>query len=52
MRRCSILRAFADRTAPAAGLVAAVALLGDALATAFPIGPGDVNELTDSVRVD
>ncbi|HXU04861.1 MAG TPA: TPM domain-containing protein [Polyangia bacterium] len=37
---------------PTAGLVAAVELLGNALATAFPIAPGDVNELTNSVRVD
>jgi len=27
-------------------------LLGNALATAFPIGAGDVNELTDSVTVE
>jgi uncharacterized membrane protein len=38
-----------DRTA---GLVAAVELLGNALATAFPIGAGDVNELTNAVHVD
>ena len=38
-----------DRTA---GLVAAVELLGNALATAFPIGAGDANELTDSVTVE
>ena len=38
-----------DRTA---GLVAAVELLGNALATAFPIGAADVNELTDSVTVE
>ena len=38
-----------DRTA---GLVAAVELLGNALATAFPIGTGDVNEMTDSVTVE
>ena len=31
------------------GLVAAVELLGGALAAAFPIGPGDVNELTNTV---
>ena len=35
-----------------AGLVAAVELLGNALATAFPIGAADVNELTDSVTVE
>jgi uncharacterized membrane protein len=38
-----------DRTA---GLVAAVELLGNALAAAFPRGPGDVNELTDSVSLN
>jgi len=38
-----------DRTA---GVVAAVEILGSALAAAFPPQPGDVNELTDSVRVE
>jgi uncharacterized membrane protein len=38
-----------DRTA---GLLAAVELLADALARAFPPGAGDVNELTNSVSVD
>ena len=38
-----------DRTA---GLVAAVELLGNALAALFPISAGDVNELTDSVSVN
>jgi len=38
-----------DRTA---GLVAAIRQLGDALAAAFPIGAGDVNELTNSVSVE
>lgn len=37
-----------DRTA---GLVAAVELLGNALAAAFPPVPGDVNELPDSVSL-
>jgi uncharacterized membrane protein len=41
-----------QRGDPTAGLVAAVALLGGALAAAFPIRPGDVNELPDSVRVE
>jgi uncharacterized membrane protein len=35
-----------------AGLIAAVELLADALAPLFPVGPGDVNELTNSVSVD
>ena len=35
-----------------AGLVAAVELLGDALAAVFPVGAGDVNELTNSVSVE
>jgi uncharacterized membrane protein len=35
-----------------AGLLAAVQLLGDALATAFPPVPGDVNELPDSVSLN
>lgn len=38
-----------DRTA---GIVAAVALLANELAQAFPPSPGDVNELTDSVPVE
>jgi uncharacterized membrane protein len=38
-----------DRTA---GLIAAVELLGSALAKAFPAGAGDANELTDSVTVE
>jgi uncharacterized membrane protein len=38
-----------DRTT---GLIAAITLLADALAAAFPIGPGDVNELPDTVSVD
>jgi uncharacterized membrane protein len=38
-----------DRTA---GLIAAIALLADALAATFPIGPGDLNELPDTVSVD
>jgi uncharacterized membrane protein len=37
---------------PTAGLVAAVELLGNALALSFPIGPGDVNELTNTVTVE
>lgn len=37
---------------PTAGLIAAVELLGNALATAFPIAAGDVNELSDSVTVE
>ena len=35
-----------------AGLVAAVALLADALTAVFPVGAGDVNELTNSVSVE
>jgi uncharacterized membrane protein len=38
-----------DRTA---GLLAAIALLADALAAAFPPRPADVNELSDSVSLD
>jgi uncharacterized membrane protein len=37
---------------PTAGLVAAVELLGNALASAFPASAADVNELTDSVSVE
>jgi|KBSMisStandDraft_5_1062788.scaffolds.fasta_scaffold68593_4 uncharacterized membrane protein len=36
---------------PTAGLVAAVDLLGSALAAVFPPVPGDVNELPDSVSL-
>jgi uncharacterized membrane protein len=35
-----------------AGMVAAVELLGDALAAVFPVGAGDVNELANSVSVE
>ena len=38
-----------DRTA---GVVAAVEILADALAPVFPVGPGDVNELTNSVTFE
>jgi uncharacterized membrane protein len=41
-----------QRGDPTAGLVAAVELLGSALAASFPITPGDVNELPNSVRVE
>jgi putative membrane protein len=37
---------------PTAGMVAAVELLGNALASAFPASAADVNELPNTVSVD
>jgi len=35
-----------------AGLIAGVQVLADALSALFPVSPGDVNELTNSVSVE